>query len=85
MLVSELERSQFVASTQPNKPLPNFATKTCDDGKRKIDYILYRDCPQIKTTVKDFKFYTGLTTLTDHLPIGMTIVCESKRENEIVT
>uniref|UniRef100_F6TXK0 sphingomyelin phosphodiesterase n=1 Tax=Ciona intestinalis TaxID=7719 RepID=F6TXK0_CIOIN len=73
MLVSELERCRYVASTTPTK---NSLQKP-QDGKRKIDYILYEECPNINTDIKDFKFFTGLATLTDHLPVGMafTFVC----------
>nr|XP_002128155.1 sphingomyelin phosphodiesterase 5 [Ciona intestinalis] len=71
MLVSELERCRYVASTTPTK---NSLQKP-QDGKRKIDYILYEECPNINTDIKDFKFFTGLATLTDHLPVGMVFSC----------
>ena len=42
MLVSELERHQYVASTFANKDGSSTATPP-RDGKRKIDHILFRN------------------------------------------
>nr|CAB3266405.1 sphingomyelin phosphodiesterase 3 [Phallusia mammillata] len=72
MLVSELERHQYVASTMAHK-----STLTRNgDGKRRIDYILYKPCQDVQLGVKDFKFFTGLATMSDHIPVGMMFSCE---------
>jgi sphingomyelin phosphodiesterase 3 len=77
MLVSELERHQYVASTIASKDCNSSAAPRDNrDGKRKIDHILYRATTDFTFNVQDFKFFTGLTTLTDHLPIGMNFTCE---------
>ena len=72
MLISELERHHYVESTMAKQS----SLQRVGDGKRKIDYILYKQCESINMTVKGFNFFTGLTTLTDHIPIGMSINCE---------
>ena len=72
MLVSELERGQFLASTRSTKEERNQS----EDGKRKIDYILYRENPQIRTHVQGFRFYASLAGLSDHIPISTTFLCQ---------
>lgn len=45
-------------------------------GKRRIDWILYRnDC---SLEVKKYQFVTQLASLTDHIPVSMTINCKAK-------
>nr|XP_039273616.1 sphingomyelin phosphodiesterase 5-like isoform X1 [Styela clava] len=68
MLISELERPRYVASTLP----ANCAMTKMSDGRRRIDYILYKPCGNKKMVIKDFKFITGFATLTDHIPLSMT-------------
>lgn len=51
MMVSELERHQYVASTMPHKTtLPRNG-----DGKRRIDYILYKPCQEVEMVWKFYK------------------------------
>lgn len=68
MLISELERPRYVASTLP----ANCAMTKMSDGRRRIDYILYKPCGSKKMIIKDYKFITGFATLTDHIPLSMT-------------
>lgn len=73
MLVSELERPRYVASTAP----ANRTMTRMSDGRRRIDYILYKPCGTKKMVVKDYKFVTGFASLTDHIPLSMTFTVEN--------
>lgn len=52
MLISELERHRYVESTMPKKTsLPR-----AGDGKRKLDYILYKDCDSVNLVKYEYSF-----------------------------
>ncbi|XP_076820515.1 sphingomyelin phosphodiesterase 5-like isoform X2 [Clavelina lepadiformis] len=78
MLISELERHQYVASTTPARS----TFQRVGDGKRRIDYILYKQCDNTTMAIKDYKFFTGLATLTDHIPVGMMFSCDGTTTNQ---
>jgi len=60
MMVSELERHQYVASTTPIKS----SLQRVGDGKRRIDYVLYKQCEQYDLVSACKKIFCGKAART---------------------